>query len=100
MMMAHDSGHTPSRMDDETLDAVRMALREYLGSGSSSALQHALLRMAPEARAKSILPEQLLIVLKDTWSALPEVRAMTDTTEQVRLLQRVVTMCIKEYYSG
>jgi hypothetical protein len=31
---------------------------------------------------------------------MPEVRAMTDSAEQVRLLQRVVTMCIKEYYSA
>jgi len=28
------------------------------------------------------------------------VRAMTDAGEQVRLLQRVVTMCIREYYDG
>jgi hypothetical protein len=87
-------------MDDETIAAVRVALREYLKSGSSSALQQALLHMAAEAHERSILPEQLLIVLKDTWNALPEVRGMTDTPEQVRLLQRVVTMCIKEYYSG
>jgi hypothetical protein len=25
---------------------------------------------------------------------------MTDASEQTRLLQRVVTMCIKEYYSA
>jgi hypothetical protein len=37
--------------------------------------------------------------LKEAWSSLPEVRAMNDSGEQVRLLQRVVTMCIKEYYS-
>ena len=100
MMMAHDSGHTPSRMDVGTIDTVREALREYLKSGSSSALQHALVLVATEARETSILPEQLLIVLKDIWNALPEVRAMTDSPQQIRLLQRVVTMCIKEYYSA
>ena len=31
---------------------------------------------------------------------LPEVCAMSDTGNQIRLLQRVVTMCIKEYYSA
>jgi hypothetical protein len=31
---------------------------------------------------------------------LPEVRAIPDAGEQVRLLQRVVTMCIREYYDG
>ena len=87
-------------MDVGTIDTVREALREYLKSGSSSALQHALVLVATEAREKSILPELLLIVLKDIWNALPEVRAMTDSPQQIRLLQRVVTMCIKEYYSA
>jgi hypothetical protein len=102
MMMAHDSSHTPpSRLDDETVAAVRAALRTYLSrSPEPAGLQAALVRMSAEARGRSILPEQLLIVLKDIWGALPEVRAMTDAGEQVRLLQRVVTMCIKEYYSA
>lgn len=102
MMMALDSSHTPpGRLDDATVDAVRLALRSYLGNGgSSSELKDALVRMSGEARAKSILPEHLLIVLKDTWSTLPEVRAMEDTNQQVKMLQRVVTMCIKEYYSA
>jgi hypothetical protein len=47
-----------------------------------------------------MLPEQLLVVLKDVWSSLPEVRSMTNTREQINLLQRVVTMCIREYYSA
>ncbi len=102
MMMAHDSSHTPpSRLDDDTVAAVRGALRAYLSpSADPTALQGALVRMSAEARERAILPEQLLVVLKDVWGALPEVRAMTDAGEQVRLLQRVVTMCIKEYYSA
>jgi hypothetical protein len=101
MMMAFDAGHTPpSRLDDATVAAVRDALREYLADGSRSGpLQAALLRMSTEARERDMRAEQLLVLLKDSWSALPEVRAMTDNAEQVRLLQRVVTMCIKEYYS-
>jgi hypothetical protein len=101
MMMAHDSSQPPSsRLDDDTVAAVRAALRAYLASaGSSAALHDALLRVSAEARERAMLPEQLLVVLKDVWGALPEVRAMSDAGEQVRLLQRVVTMCIKEYYS-
>jgi hypothetical protein len=102
MMMAHDSSQTPpSRLDDETINAVRIALRAYLrDTGDPGALQVSLLTMASEARARGILPEQLLIVLKDVWNALPEVRSMRDPREQTGLLQRVVTMCIKEYYSA
>jgi hypothetical protein len=102
MMMSHDSSQTPlSRLDDETLNTVRTALREYLRDANDpSALQSSLLLMANEARTRSILPEQLLIVLKDVWHGLPEVRSMHDTREQVPMLQRVVTMCIREYYSA
>lgn len=102
MMMAHDSSHPPpSRLDDDTVAAVRGALRAYLSpSADHTALQGALVRMSAEARERAILPEHLLVVLKDVWGTLPEVRAMTDAGEQVRLLQRVVTMCIKEYYSA
>jgi hypothetical protein len=102
MMMAHDSSPTPpSRLDDDTVAAVRASLRAYLANAAdSAALQQTLLRVSAEAREREILPEQLLVVLKDVWSTLPEVRGMTDAGEQVRLLQRVVTMCIKEYYSA
>ncbi len=101
MMVAHDSGSLPpSRLADETIATLRDALRRYLSNGlTPSPLQAALQLVGREAREKDILPEQLLITLKDVWNTLPEVRAMNDTAQQVRLLQRVVTMCIKEYYS-
>ena len=102
MMMAYDSSQTPpSRLDDATLATLRAALQQYLlDSSASSELQSALLSMSAEARAKTILPEHLLIALKEVWNALPEVRAMPDATLQTRLLQRIVTMCNTEYYSG
>jgi hypothetical protein len=102
MMMAYDSGQTPpGRLGDATLDALRAALRQYLIDDTSShQLRDVLLQMAAEAREKAILPEHLLIALKELWSGLPEVRNVPETDQQVRLLQRVVTMCIKEYYTG
>jgi hypothetical protein len=42
----------------------------------------------------------VLIALKHIWISLPEVRVMADTGNQMLLLERVVTMCIKEYYSA
>ena len=100
MMMAHDSSPTPpGGLTDETVDAVRSALVHYLRApGNPSDLRPALNRMADEARAKAILPEHLLIALKQLWSSLPEVRSVGDAEEQTRILQRVVTMCIREYY--
>ena len=100
MMMAHDSSHTPrGGLAEETTDAVRAALVRYLKApGSSADLRTALNQMADEARTKAILPEHLLVALKQLWSSLPEVRAVGDSEEQTKMLQRVVTMCIREYY--
>jgi hypothetical protein len=101
MMMAHDSTPDANALADETIDAVRIALIEYVDAPSrGERLGTALHMMAREARDRSILPERLLIVLKDIWYSLPSVRAMKEQEDQVRLLQRVVTMCIKEYYAG
>ena len=77
-----------------------MALSHYLENPEAGGdeLRLALDAMAREARMKQMLPEQLLVVLKDIWYALPAVRAIDDASAQIRLLQRVVTMCIKEYY--
>jgi hypothetical protein len=80
---------------------LRAAIRQYLIDDSSSEpVRDALARMASEARDKKMMPEHVLIALKDTWAELPEVRALPETGHQVRLLQRVVTMCIKEYFSN
>jgi hypothetical protein len=99
-MMPQDSSPTPpSGLAAETTEAVRTALVAYLRApGASTELRTALNRMADEARAKAILPEHVLIALKQIWSSLPEVRAVGDIEEQTRMLQRVVTMCIREYY--
>jgi len=101
MMMAHDSGPPPvTGLAEETVERARAALSHYLENAdvAGEELRSALDAMASEARAKSMLPEQLLVVLKDVWYALPAVRSLDDSAAQIRLLQRVVTMCIKEYY--
>jgi hypothetical protein len=101
MMMAHDSSPPPAAgLAEETVARTRVALTRYLDDSEAAGaeLRDALDAMAIEARSKSMLPEQLLVVLKDIWYALPAVRALEDSGAQIRLLQRVVTMCIKEYY--
>jgi len=99
-MMSHDPSPGPVALEAETINAVRDALVQYADSPSRATdLQAALQRVALEAHGKSMLPEQLLVVLKDLWYSLPGVQSIGDPTEQVRLLQRVVTMCIKAYYA-
>src|SRR4051812_5785198 len=101
MMMAHDSSPPPAvRLDEKTVAHARAALSRYLEDTDAGGddLRDSLDAMAAEARAKSMLPEQLLVVLKDIWYELPAVRTLEDASAQIRLLHRVVTMCIKEYY--
>jgi hypothetical protein len=101
MMMAHDSSPPPSRgLAEETVERARLALSGYLAhpDADGQQLRAALDAMATEARDRKMLPEQLLVILKDIWYSLHEVRAIEDSGAQIRLLQRVVTMCIKEYY--
>lgn len=100
--MAFDSSQTPpSRLDPAAIAKLRVALGAYLVKSEDRApLQAALASLAAEARDKSIPPEQLLVVLKEIWNGLPEVRATSDAGAQVMLLQRAVTLCIREYYAG
>lgn len=101
MTTAHDSTPGPSPLDESTVHSVRTALIHYVTMPTrGDSLRSALHSMAAEARAKSIMPEHLLVALKDVWYSLPTVQGIGEQAEQVRLLQRVVTMCIKEYYSG
>ena len=99
MMMAPDT--TPGRpsLSAESVDALRSALEEYLSNGHEIAsLQPTLRRIAVEAREKKIHAEQLLVLLKDVWFALPQMGRLGSEPQHL-LLQRVITLCIREYYS-
>ena len=101
MMMAHDS--TPNRptLDATSVEALESALQKYLVDAAEVAtLQPALQRIAAEAREKKMLAEQLLVLLKDIWFRLPQVRKTPVGEQQTRMLQSVVTLCIREYYSA
>jgi hypothetical protein len=104
MMMQHDTGPMPpNALAQETVDVVRRALQRYVPDGSTSdpapELRSGLHALAQEARHKAIPPEQLLVTLKGIWQALPEVQNARDHVEQTRVLQRIVTICIKEYFA-
>ena len=103
MMMAHESSPPPPprALDQATIETVRVALVRYLATPDDGrdGVRAAINQMANEARDKSILPEQLLVVLKDLWYGLPDLKAAPDH-QRSALLQQVVTLCIKEYYEG
>lgn len=87
-----------ARLTSATLARVREALVDYEGAPENGepGLQEALAALSAEARENGVPPEDVLIALKQVWNDLPD--AHRTPAERTRALQRVVTMCIKEYY--
>ena len=84
----------------EALDAMRRAMVAYTERpGESAGLRTALRAVAVEAQRRHIRAEQLIIALKQVWHAVPEVQQASTQQEQDRLLDRLITACIEEYYS-
>lgn len=101
MMMAQDSTPNRPELSPASVEGLRFALTTFLSStGDVTSLQPALRDIALEARAREIRAEQLLVLLKDIWFSLPQIARAPEGDDQNRLLQRVVTLCIREYYTG
>ena len=102
-MTHHDTGPMqPNEIAEETVDAVRRALQREVSAFHSERapeLRTALHNLACEARQKAISPEHVLIALKSIWRALPDVEHARDYDEKTRILQRVVAICLKEYFA-
>jgi hypothetical protein len=98
--MAEESSPGPGTLSDESLATVRLALQRFADKpDDNDGLRDALRRMSAEAREKGVFPEQLLTTLKDMWHGLPNSRH-TVGRDDALMLQRVVTICIKEYFSS
>jgi hypothetical protein len=100
-MMAHDSSVPRPDLSASTVASLEKALAAFLADPTeTSQLERALSALTKEARDKQVHAEQLLVVLKDVWFALPAIRQVPSGETQNALLQRVVTQCIRQYYSG
>ena len=101
--MAPNSNTPPEGMpavSESTVAALREALTRHARRHEADAgeLRRELGAFAAEARASHVGPEKLLVLFKGLWAALPEVRAAADRAEKNRVLERLVTICIEEYY--
>ena len=100
MMMVPDRTPDVPELNAASLAALASALEQYAHRSDTTALQPALRTIATEAREKQMRAEQLLVVLKDIWYSVPQIAQAPPGEQQNRLLQRVVTLCIREYYSA
>ena len=84
------------------LDALQDVVRDYARGGPSRASDmpwRAPVRLLCDAaRARDAQVEELVITLKRAWPAIAGAEQVP-RDESSRLLSRVVTMCVEEYYA-
>ena len=84
---------------DATLAALRSALRTYLaGRPTHGELHRALRALCAEAHERGLRAEELLVRLKQLFHHLPEVQELPHGSNRNDLLNRVISVCIEEYY--
>lgn len=98
-MMAFDRTSVP-RLEAQTIEALRSVMQRAMRKGDhGQELQAVLARAATEAREKEIHAEQLLVIMKDLWYSLPDLRSAEDSDRQTELLQELISRCISQYYA-
>ena len=55
--------------------------------------------LCDDAHRRHLHAEQLLILIKDTWRAMPEARAGSSHVAPHDSLDRFISLCIEEYYA-
>lgn len=84
------------------LVALREAVRAYLrGRPADYRLRQSTQLLCEHARWKHQRVEELLVALKAAWWSFPEVQRATRDAGALRsLLNRIVSMCIEQYYAS
>ena len=93
-----------SPLSASAIGALRCALQAQLrldapGAVAEKGLREALRVLCADARHHTVRAEQLLIALKQTWVAVPEVQELAPDARRV-LLDRLVTLAIQAYYAS
>ena len=81
----------------DTVAALREVIRRLGAEDLNGELRAALNQLSDEARANGLRAEQVIILLKQVWNGLQMPSVPRD--ERTRMLERLVTLCIKEYYA-
>ena len=76
-------------------DALRRCLDPYVPDGTLGAALRAVSR---EARARGLGAPVVLLELRRVWEGLPSVRRAATREERGRAIERLVAICLEEYY--
>jgi hypothetical protein len=106
-MMAFDSRSTPEprSLSDSTLAALRDAVLRVWndsdgGGAAEPVLQRALAQAVAEARERALRAEEVVVSFKSLLASLPELNSPVRRLEAARLRERLITLCIRAYYSA
>lgn len=100
-----DSSPSPHRdLLVEVRSAIRSAVAMQLSAGRRSETGGAQLRAAVhgvcvDARKRGIPVERLLIAVKQACASTPEIQSRSSDPQAVEVVNRVVSVCIQEYYA-
>ena len=102
-MMAPDQPYQPHprNLSAQTTAALRDAVLQHLerGTDGDESLGRAVSIVVAEARDKEMRAEELILAFKNLYDTLPEPKSAVARAEQVQLRERLVSACIRAYYS-
>lgn len=87
--------HSPPLLN-ATARALELALGGPAGDGDR-ALRDTIQALCTDAQRAGLRSEELIVLFKTTWRSRPELATVT-RGELNPVLDRVITMCIEEYY--
>jgi hypothetical protein len=108
-MELHNATHMDSRVAsaiDPTLLALQAAIGAQLATPSStgganlSELAPAIRLVCDDARRRGLRAEDVVILFKRAWAAVPGPDFGSEGNRRGDLLERAITLCIKSYYSS
>ena len=101
-MPHHRSEPTPDTLCHRDVDELRRVLRQHVRDGLSGTPDDSwrlpARLMTGQARARAVQIEALLIALEQTSPSLAEAERLP-RLESSRLLARLVTLCVEEFYA-
>lgn len=95
-------GAATGGLSSATVARLRTVLTNHIAHPdvADPELARVLRQIVVEARNRKIRAEQLIVMLKSVWDALPDSRYAIDREAQQQMRQRLITLCIKAYYEG
>ena len=97
--LTHPAHSAPGGMPTRGVVALRTALQAQLrrGLAPDESTRRAVALFCAEAKRRDLRAEQVLVLLKDVWRTLPEVRRLRRTQREPALAQ-LTTLAIRTFY--